>query len=92
MINWQLHHQLLEDVVSTSLHVDVLPIPRLFLVQRPLNEELNCLVKSFFRATILRSKHWHHCINRLWKVLTKHLLPGCFVVALEHILKLHKGV
>ncbi len=40
MINWQLHHWLLEDVVSARLHVDVLPIPRLFLGQRPLNEEL----------------------------------------------------
>jgi hypothetical protein len=33
MFNWQLHHQLLEDMVSARLHVDILPISRLFLVQ-----------------------------------------------------------
>ncbi len=38
MFNWQLHHQLLEDMISAGLHVDILPISRLFLVQRSLNE------------------------------------------------------
>jgi hypothetical protein len=92
MIDWHLHHWLLEDVVSAGLHIGVLPIPGLFLVQSPLNEELNCSMEIFFQSTILRSHHWHHCIDRLWKVLVKHLFPGCFLMALEHILKLHKGV
>ncbi len=92
MIDWQLHHQLLEDVVSAGLHVNALPIPRLFLVQRLLNEELNCSMEAFFQATILRSQSWHCRINRLWEVLMKHLFLNCFVMALEHILELHKGV
>jgi hypothetical protein len=92
MFDWQLHHQLLEDMVSAGLHVDILPISRLFLVQRLLNDELDCSMEVFFRAAILRGRYWHRCINRLWEVLTKHLFPGCFAMALEHILKLHKGV
>jgi hypothetical protein len=45
MFDWQLHHQLLEDMVFAGLHVDVLPISRLFFVQRLLNEELDCLME-----------------------------------------------
>ena len=79
-------------MISAGLHVKILPISRLFLIQHLLNEELDCLMEVFFQATILRSQYWHHCIDRLWEVLMKHLLPGCFVMALEHILELHKGV
>jgi hypothetical protein len=82
MIDWHLHHWLKEDVVSTGLQIDILPIPRLFLVQRLLNEELNCLMEIFFQATILCSGHWHRRINRLRKVLVKHLFPCHFVTAL----------
>jgi hypothetical protein len=92
MFHWGLHHRLLEDVISTRLQVNVLPIPRLFLVQRLLNEELDCSMEVFSQAAILRGRYWHSCINRLWKVLMKHLFPGYFVVALEHVFKLRKGV
>ncbi len=92
MFHWGMHHWLLEDVVSAGLHVNVLPIPRLFLVQHSLNEELDYMMEVFFQAVILRGRYWHSHINRLWKVLMKHLFPGCFVVALEHIFKLHKEV
>jgi hypothetical protein len=96
MIDWRLHYWLLEDMVSAGQHVNILPISRLFLVQRSLNEELNeelnCSMEVFFQATILRSRYWHHHIDRLWEVLMKHLFLGCFVMALEHILELHKGV
>jgi hypothetical protein len=92
MLNCCLHHRLLEDVVSARLQIDVLLIPRLFLVQHPLNKELNFSMEVFFQATILRSWHWHRHIDGLWKVLLKHLFPGHFVMALEHILELYKGV
>ncbi len=92
MFYWQLHHRLLEDMVSAGLHVDILPISRLFLIQHLLNEELDCLMEVFFQAVILRGRNWPRCIDWLWEVLMKHLFPGCFVMALEHILKLHKGV
>jgi hypothetical protein len=92
MIDWQLHHWFLEDVVSPRLHIDVLSIPRLFLVQHLQNKELNSMMKAFFQAMILHSWHWHHCINGLWKVLVKHLFSGCSVIALGHIFKLHEGV
>jgi hypothetical protein len=92
MFHWGLHHWLLEDVVSARLQINVLPIPRLFLVQHSLNKELDCSMEVFFQAAILCGWYWHSRINRLWKVLVKHLFPGCFVVALEHIFKLCKGV
>jgi hypothetical protein len=92
MFDWQLHHRLLEDMVSAGLHVDILPVSRLFLIQGLLNEELDCSVEVFFQAAILHGWYWHCCINRLWEVLMKHLFPGCLVMALEHILELHKGV
>jgi hypothetical protein len=91
-LNWPLHHWLLEDMVSAGLHLDILPISRLCLVQRLLNEELDRLMEVFFPAAILHGRYWHRCIDRLWEVLMKHLFPGCFVMALEHILKLHKEV
>ena len=92
MFDWQLHHRLLEDMVSAGLHVDILPISRLFFVQRLLNEELDCLMEVFFQAAILRGRYWHRRINRLWELLMKHLFPGRFVMALEHVFELHKGV
>ncbi len=79
-------------MVSDGLHVDILPISRLFLIQHLLNKELDRLMEVFFQAAILRGWYWHRCIDRLWEVLMNHLFPGCFVMALEHILKLHKGV
>ncbi len=79
-------------MVSAGLHVDILPISRLFLIQHLLNEELDCSMEVFFQAAILRGRYWYHHIDRLWEVLMKHLIPGCFVMALEHILELHKGV
>jgi hypothetical protein len=92
MFHGGLHHWFLEDVVSAGLQVNILPIPRLFLVQRLLNKELNFLMEVFFQAAILHGRYRHSCIDGLWEVLVKHLFPGCFVVALEHVFKLHKGV
>jgi hypothetical protein len=92
MFHGGLHHWFLEDVVFAGLHIDILPIPRLFLVQRLLNKELNCSMEVFFQTAILHSWYWHSCIDGLPKVLVKHLFPGRFVVALEHILKLPKRV
>ncbi len=92
MFDWQLHHPLLEDMVSAGMHVDILPISRLFLVQRSLNEELDHSMEVFFQVAILSGRYWHRCIDRLWEVLMKHLFPSCFLMALEHILELHKGV
>jgi hypothetical protein len=79
-------------MVSAGLHVNILPISRLILVQCLLNEELDRSMEVFFLATILRGRYWHRCIDRLWEVLIKHLFPGYFVMALEHILEPHKGV
>jgi hypothetical protein len=78
--------------VSARLHVDILPISRLFLIQCSLNEELDCSMKVFFRAAILSGRYWPRRMDRLWEVLMKHLFPGCYVMALVHILELRKGV
>ncbi len=92
MINWHLHYWFLEDMVSPRLQIKVLPVPRLFLIQRPLNKELKCAMEIFFQVAILHNWHWQRCINGLRKVFLKYLFPGRSVVALEHILELHKGV
>jgi hypothetical protein len=49
-------------------------------------------MEVFFQIAILLSRYWLSRINGLRKVLTKHLFPGCSMVALEHVLKLCKGV
>jgi hypothetical protein len=49
MINWQLHHWLLEDIVSAGLHVNILPISRLFLFSI-------CWMKSWIAQRKLSSK------------------------------------
>jgi hypothetical protein len=49
-------------------------------------------MEVLFLIAILLSRYRHSCINRLRKVLMKHLFLGCSVVALEHIFKLCKGV
>jgi hypothetical protein len=90
MFHGGLHHHFLENVVSARLHIDILPIPRLFLIQHLLNKEMNCSMEVFFQTVILHSRYWHSCIDRLRKVLVEHLFPGRFVMALEHILKLPK--
>ncbi len=45
-----------------------------------------------FLIAILFSRYRHSCINRLRKVLVKHLFPGFSVVALEHVFKLCERV
>ncbi len=92
MFHGGLHHQFLEDIVSAGLHIDILPIPRLFPIQHSLNKELNRSMEVFFQTAILHSRYWHSQIDGLRKVLVKDLFPGRFVVALEHILKLPKRV
>jgi hypothetical protein len=49
-------------------------------------------MEVLFLIVILLSRYRHSHINRLQKVLMKHLFPGCSVVALEHVFKLCEGV
>jgi hypothetical protein len=49
-------------------------------------------MEVFFQIAILLSQYWLSRINGLQKVLMKHLFSGCSMVALEHVLKLCKGV
>ena len=49
-------------------------------------------MEVFLQAAILFGRYWHSRINGLRKVLMKHLFSGCSMVALEHVLKLCKGV
>ena len=92
MIEWFCHHCLLEDVISTRLEVDILPIPRLLFAQRPLKKELDSSTKIFTGVAILLAWHWPCRIDRLWKVLMERLLPSSPVLSLDHIFKLCKGV
>jgi hypothetical protein len=49
-------------------------------------------MKGLFLIAILFNRYRHSCINRLRKVLMKHLFPGWPVVALEHVFRLCKRV
>ena len=92
MIDWFRHHRFLEDVISSRLKIDVLPISRLLLVQRLLKKEQDRLTKVLVRVAILIARDWPRRVNRLREVLVERLLPGSPVLSLEHILELHKGV
>ncbi len=50
------------------------------------------MIEGPFLIAILFSRYRHSRINRLRKVLMKHLFPGCSVVALVHVFKLCKRV
>ena len=92
MIEWHCHYWLLEDIVSTRLKLEVLPIPRPLFVRRPLEKELKSLMKVFAGVSILFAWNWPCCVGRLWKMLVEHLLPGSPVLSMEHIFKLCIGV
>ena len=92
MIDWFCHYRLLEDVISSRLQVDVLPISRLFFVQRLLKKEQDRSTKVFIQVTILIAWNWPRCVDGLRKMLVEHLLPSSPVLSLEHILELRKGV
>jgi hypothetical protein len=92
VIEWRCHHWLLEDIVSTRLKVDVLPISRLFFVQRPLKKELKSTMEVLPGVAILFAWNWPCCVDRIWKMLVERLLPGSPVLPLEHIFKLRKGI
>ncbi len=82
---------LLDIVIATGHHVDVLLVPRLLHVQNFSNEKLHSTTEVCLTQAILLD--W----DILWigwfqEVLMNNLLPGSFVLALEHILKLHEGV
>jgi hypothetical protein len=49
-------------------------------------------MEVLFRIAILLSHYRHSRIDRLRKVLVRHLFPGCSMVALQHVFKLCKGV
>ena len=79
-------------MVSARLEIDILPIPSLLLVQRPLKKEQDCSTKVFIRVAISITWHLPCCIDRLREVLAEPLLPSSPVLSLEHILELRKGV
>ena len=87
-----LHLRLLEDVVSTGLKIDILPVSRLFLLHCLLKGELESLLEVLSGSASLRSWCQDCYIDGLRKVLVERLIPGSPVLALEHIFELHNGV
>ncbi len=78
-------------VVATGHHVDVLPVLWLWLVERFDDEKLHGMTKVLLCRAILLGGYILR-VGQLREVLVQDLLPGSLVLALEHILKLHKGV
>ena len=87
MIKRRRHHLLLKDIVFTRLKIDVFPISRLLLIQRPLKKELKSLKEVLTGVAILFDQSWHPRVDGLWEVLMECLLPGSYVLSLEHNLK-----
>ncbi len=82
---------LLDIVITTRQHVEVLPVPRLLLMQNFSNEKLHSRTEVCFTRAILLD--WYILrIGQFREVLVNDLLPGSFVLALEHILELHEEV
>jgi hypothetical protein len=50
-----------------------------------------CTAKVLFARTILLGDD-NRWIDRFWKELVYDLLPGSFILAMEHVLELHEGV
>ncbi len=83
---------LLSDVViAIGHHRDVLLVLRLLLVQNFSNEKLHSTTEVCLARAILLN--WYILwIGQFREVLANGLLPGSFVLALEYILELHRGV
>jgi hypothetical protein len=82
---------LLDVVVAARCHVDSLAISGLILVQGFSKKKHDCMAKVLFTRTILLGGDVRR-INRFWKELMYDLLPGSFILALEHVLELCEGV
>ena len=82
---------LLDVMIATGHHIDVLLVPWLLLVQNFSNEKLHSTTEVCLARAILLN--WYILwIGQFREVLANGLLPGSFVLALEYILELHKGV
>jgi hypothetical protein len=81
----------LDVVVATGHHVDVLPVLWLWLLESFDDEKLHGTTKVLLRRAVLLGGYILR-VGWLQEVLVHDLLPGSLVLALEHILKLHKGV
>jgi hypothetical protein len=80
---------LLDAVIATGHHIDVLPVLRLLLVQNFSDEKLHGTTEVCLTQAILLD--WYILwIGWFWEVLMNNLLPGSFVLALERILELTK--
>ena len=83
--------QLLDVVVTTRRHVDILAVPGLLLVNSFLKKKLNRTTEVLLARSILLGGY-NHQIDWPHKVVMDNLFPNCFVLALENIFKLHEGV
>ncbi len=91
MINGARLDLFLDIVVPTGHHVDLLLVSWLWLMESFDDEKLRGTPEVLLCQPILLGGYilW---VGRLWEVLVHDLLPGSLVLALEHILKLHKVV
>jgi hypothetical protein len=81
----------LPDVaVAARLQVDVLPVPRLLLVQSFLQEHLDCTAKVLLQQAIMLGGD-HRCVDWLREVVVQDLLPGSLILPLQDVLELLKG-
>ena len=91
MVNGLRGQRLLDVVVAARCHVDPLAISGLILVQGFSEKKRDCAAKVLFARTILLGSDVRQ-IDRFWEELVYDLLPGSFMLALEHVLELREGV
>ncbi len=91
MVDGLRDQRLLDVVVAARCHVDPLAISGLLLMHGFSKKKRDCTAKVLFARTILFGDDDQR-IDRFWKELVYDLLPGSFILALEHVLELHEGV
>ena len=91
MVNGLRGQHRLDIVVAARCHVNPLAISGLILVQGFSEKKRDCAAKVLFAQTILLGGDVQR-IDRFWEELVYNLLPGSFILALEHVLELCEGV
>jgi len=88
-----LHHKVLMDpmIPTPGCHIDVLAIPWLPLVQRLLEEQVDCTRDVFSQGAIMRRQD-HLQSGWLREVIAEDLLPVTQQGTLEHVAELGKAL
>jgi len=85
------HEVLMDPMIPTGRHIDVLAIPWFLLIQRLLEEQVDCTREVFSQGVIV---HRQDRLRSGWlrEVITEDLLPVAQQATLEHVAELGKAL